>query len=91
MARVGRVLLYVCVKCGHASALRRLDGRPKAKGTGHALNARMLGTPLVITLIKSQSFLDRRYVVAIYAIQVPVQFMTQMLMAYHLATQAPSQ
>ena len=45
-ARVGRVLLYVCVKCGHAFALRRLDGRPKAKSTGHALNARMLGTPL---------------------------------------------
>ena len=45
-ARVGRVLIYPCDKCGHASALRRLDGRPKAKGTGHVLNARMLGTPL---------------------------------------------
>ena len=27
-ARVGRVLIYVCVKCGHASALRRLDVCP---------------------------------------------------------------
>ena len=45
-ACVARVLIYVCVKCGHASALRRLGGRPKARGTGHALNARMLGTPL---------------------------------------------
>ena len=27
-----RVSIYVCVKCGHASALHRLDGRPKAKG-----------------------------------------------------------
>ena len=44
-ARVGRVLIYVCVKAGHASTLRRLDGRPKAKVTGHDLNAPMLGTP----------------------------------------------
>ena len=28
-------------------ALRRLDGRPKAKCTGRALNARMLGSPLL--------------------------------------------
>ena len=42
-ARVSRVLIYICFKCGHASALRRLDGRPKAESTGHALNARMLG------------------------------------------------
>ena len=46
VARVSRVLIYVCVKCDHASALRRLDGRSKVKGTGHALNARVLGTPL---------------------------------------------
>ena len=45
-ARVGRMLIYVCVKCGHASPIRRLDGHPKAKGTGHDLNARRLGTPL---------------------------------------------
>ena len=43
-ARVGRVLIYVCVKRGHASVLGRdWMGAPKAKGTGHALNARMLG------------------------------------------------
>ena len=30
-----------------SSALRRLDGRPTAKCTGHALNARMLGSPLL--------------------------------------------
>ena len=31
----------------HASALRRLDGLPKSKGTGHVLNVRfMLSTPL---------------------------------------------
>ena len=54
-ARVGRVLIYVCVKCGHASAFRRLDGRLthlKAKRTGHALNARarMLGTTLNVRI-----------------------------------------
>ena len=49
-ARVGRVLIYVCVKCGHTSPLRRLDGRTKANATGHALNARMLGTPLSHTV-----------------------------------------
>ena len=49
-ARVGSVLIYVCVKCGHASALRRLDGRPKAKSTGHVLSARMLSTPLGATV-----------------------------------------
>ena len=40
-ARVGRVLIYVFVKCGHASSIRRPDGLPEAKITGHALNARM--------------------------------------------------
>ena len=27
----------------HASPIRRLEGPPKAKGTGHALNARIAG------------------------------------------------
>ena len=46
-ARVVRVLTYVCIKCDHASAaLHRLDGRPKVKRTGHALNVRMLSTRL---------------------------------------------
>ena len=53
---LGLVLLYVCVKCGHASVLRRLDGRLKAKGTGHALNARMLGTPLPNTNVTKLMF-----------------------------------
>ena len=47
-AHVGRVLIYVCVKCGHVSTLRRLGGRPKAKCTKHVLNARILGTLLLI-------------------------------------------
>ena len=45
-ARVGRVLLYVCSKCDHPFPIRRLHEHSKAKGTRHALNARMLGTPL---------------------------------------------
>ena len=53
--RVGRVLIYFCIKCGHAFALRTLDGCPKTKGTGQALNARMLGTPLFHFLSYSHS------------------------------------